>query len=212
MTIKHTLFFAVLATGISLVACKDNANQTEAKPAAAESAKASDRIVYIDIDTLLAKYQLYVDKKTELEGQSKTAEKALAGKIEAFQKRLARFQQEVAEIQQKANTIAPVELKKMEEKYAQQQQNLAREEEALMKQRDNAALDLDKQLQVTQKDLQDKIDEFLAKIADEKGFDFVLMKGSTGSVMYGRPTLDITNETVNRLNEEYQKAKSATQK
>lgn len=208
MTLKHTLYFTILAIGMFVVSCKENGNQTTAKPAPDTTAKSSDKIVFIDIDTLLAKYQLYIDKKTELEGQSKTAEKALAGKIEAFQKRLARFQQEVGEIQQKANTIAPVELKKMEEKYAQQQQNLAREEEALMKQRDNAALDLEKQLQVTQKDLQDKIDEFLAKIADEKGFDFVMMKGSTGSVMYGRPSLDITNETVNRLNEEYQKSKS----
>jgi outer membrane protein len=208
MTLKHTLYFTILAIGMFVVSCKENGNQTTAKPASDTTAKSSDKIVFIDIDTLLAKYQLYIDKKTELEGQSKTAEKALAGKIEAFQKRLARFQQEVGEIQQKANTIAPVELKKMEEKYAQQQQNLAREEEALMKQRDNAALDLEKQLQVTQKDLQDKIDEFLAKIADEKGFDFVMMKGSTGSVMYGRPSLDITNETVNRLNEEYQKSKS----
>lgn len=37
-----------------------------------------------------------------------------------------------------------------------------------MKQRDNAALDLDKKLQETQKDLQKKIDDYLAKIAEEK--------------------------------------------
>lgn len=68
----------------------------------------------------------------------------MAGKIEAFQKRVAKFQQELAQIQQNAANIAPVDLKKMEEKYGQQQQNLAKEEEALMKQRDNAAMDLDK--------------------------------------------------------------------
>lgn len=211
MSYKYTTIFTAMMTGIFLFACK-NGTQQEVKPAAEQTTTASNKIVYIDIDTLLTKYQLYIDKKTELESQSKTAEKALAGKIEAFQKRLARFQQEVTEIQQKANTIAPIELKKMEEKYAQQQQNLAREEEALMKQRDNAALDLDKQLQATQKDLQDKIDVFLDKIADEKGFDFVLMKGSTGSVMYGRRTMDITEETVKRLNEEYEKSKTTPEK
>jgi len=150
-----------------------------------------------------------VDKKAELEGESKTAEKALAGKIEAFRKRSAKFQQEVMEIQQKANTIAPIELKKMEEKYALQQQNLANEEEALMKQRDNAAMDLDKKLQETQKDLQNKIDDFLDKVAAEKGYDLVLMKGSTGSVMFGKNTLDITEDTVTRLNEEYAAVKGA---
>lgn len=172
----------------------------------------SDKIVFINIDTLLSKYNLYLDKKTDLEAQSKVAEKSLAGKLEAFKRRAAIFQQEIAEIQQKANTIAPVELKRIEERYGRQQQDLLREEESLMKQRDNAALDLDKQLQATQKDLQNKIDDFLSKVAEEKGYDLVLMKGSTGSVMYGRKTIDITDDTVKRLNEEYAAAKPATEK
>ena len=166
------------------------------------------RIVFLNIDTLLSKYDLYLDKKNELEEQAKSAEKALAGKLEAFQRRIGKFQQEVADIQQKANTIAPVELKKLEEKYALQQQNLGKEEEALMKQRDNAALELDKKLQETQKDLQQKIDDYLAKIADEKGFDLVLMKGAGGSVMYGRTAIDITDDVIKALNEEYQATKT----
>jgi len=72
-----------------------------------------------------------------------------------------------------------------------------------MKQRDNAAMELDKKLQETQKDLQDKIDDYLAKIAEEKGYDFVLMRGAGGSVMFGRKALDITQETLRVLNEEY---------
>jgi Skp family chaperone for outer membrane proteins len=81
-----------------------------------------------------------------------------------------------------------------------------------MKQRDNAAMDLDKQLQATQKNLQEKIDVFLDKIAEEKGYDLVLMKGSSGSVMYGRDKLDITQETVTRLNEEYSSTKKVDDK
>jgi outer membrane protein len=196
---------------VLFMAC-NKPGQTPTTPTDAATGPVSDKIVFVDIDTLLSKYNLYLDKKAELEGQSKTAEKALSGKIEAFQRRLAKFQQEVVEIQQKANTIAPVELKKMEEKYAQQQQNLAKEEESLMKQRDNAAMDLDKQLQATQKNLQEKIDVFLDKIAEEKGYDLVLMKGSSGSVMYGRDKLDITQETVTRLNEEYTSTKKVDEK
>lgn len=180
------------------------------KPAATPSGESpesstvgSDRIVYIDIDTLISKYNLYLDKKSELEAQSKAAEAALAGKIEAFQKRVGKFQQELGQIQQNAANIAPVDLKKMEEKYGQQQQNLAKEEEALMKQRENAAMDLESKLQVTQKDLQTKIDEYLDKIAEEKGYDFVLMKGAGGSVMFGKKSLDITEATLKQLNDEY---------
>ena len=96
----------------------------------------------------------------------------------------------------------------MEEKFGQQQQNLAKEEESLMKQRDNAAIELEGKLLETQKDLQKKIDDYLDKLAEEKGYDLVLMKGSTGSVMYGKATLDITEETVKRLNEEYEATKT----
>jgi len=195
-------------TVLSFVSCKQPA-ATETTPAASTSSETgADKIVFIDIDTLLSRYNLYLDKKSELEGQSKTAEKALAGKIEAFQKRLGKFQQDVVEIQQKANTIAPIELKKMEEKFSQQQQNLAKEEESLMKQRDNAAVELEGKLLETQKDLQKKIDDYLDKLAEEKGYDLVLMKGSTGSVMFGKATLDITDETVKRLNEEYEATKT----
>lgn len=58
-------------------------------------------------------------------------------------------------------------------------------------------------MQETQKDLQTKIDAYLDKIAEEKGYDFVLMKGAGGSVMFGRKTLDITESTLKQLNDEY---------
>lgn len=189
--------------------CNDNKTSSSSENVSDVKQAESPRIVFLNIDTLLSKYDLYLDKKGELEEQAKSAEKTLAGKIEAFQRRIGKFQQEVAEIQQKANTIAPVELKKLEEKYAQQQQNLGKEEESLMKQRENAAMELDKKLGETQKDLQDKIDDYLAKIADEKGFDMVLMKGAGGSVMYGRPVIDITEDVIKALNEEYKATKTS---
>lgn len=194
--------------GLALMACNKPAGSESTTATTPSTETNTDKIVFIDIDTLLSKYNLYLDKKSELEGQSKTAEKALAGKIEAFQKRLSKFQQDVVEIQQKANTIAPIELKKMEEKFGQQQQNLAKEEESLMKQRDNATIELEGKLLETQKDLQKKIDDYLDKLAEEKGYDLVLMKGSSGSVMFGKASLDITFETVKRLNEEYEATKT----
>jgi len=202
----HIASFALIILGF-LSSCNKPA---PAAPATSPSSATTggDKIVFIEIDTLISKYNLYLDRKTELEAQSKTAESALAGKIEAFQKRVGKFQQELAQIQQNAANIAPVELKKMEEKYGQQQQNLAKEEEALMKQRDNAAMDLEKKLGETQKDLQKKIDEYLVEIAEEKGYDFVLMKGAGGGVMFGRKALDITEATLNQLNADYDASKN----
>lgn len=165
------------------------------------------KVVFIDLDTLLENYGLYKDKKENLESQSKTAENSLAGKIEAFQKRAQKFQLEVMEIQQKANTYAPVELKKLEEKFGKQQENLAKEEEALMKQRESVAIELEKKLVETQNEIQKNLDDYLAKIAKEKGYTYILKKGSLGGVMYGDSSYDITMETVKALNEAYEESK-----
>lgn len=202
------LFLMFIVLSIVFVSCdKKAAAPAESGSVTTNSSNTESKIVHVDIDTLLSKYELYKDRKASLEAESKAAESSLGSKIEAFQNRVAKLQQEFAKAQQNASNIAPVELKKMEERFTQQQQNLAKEEESLMKQRDNAARDLDSKLQGLQKDLQDKIDQYLAKIADEKGYDYVLMKGVGGSVMYGRKTLDITQETLKALNEEYQNSK-----
>jgi outer membrane protein len=198
----------IIALGcLCFMACKQQSNpgtsNTNTPLTTSDTTAALDKIVYVDIDTLLSKSELYKVKKTELENQSKVAEKALAGKIQAFQTRLQQFQKEVADIQQKAPSIAPVELKKMEEQYAQKQMTLAKEEEALYTQRDNAALDLEKKLMVAQEDIKKNIDEYLEKLAKEKGYDLILIKGATGAVMYGNPRMDITNLVVQQLNVQY---------
>lgn len=207
MKVHHMFRGFILLVLFGVMACQKPQTENQAAEADAEISSDNPKIVYIHIDSLLSNYNLYKDNKAEIEAQYQNSEKALSGKIEAFQKRVASFQKEIMEIEQKANTIAPVELQKLQDKFSRQQQNLAKEEESLMKQRDNAAQELEQKLLTMQGDLQNKIDDFLDKIAEEKGYDFVLMKGSGGGVMYGRQTLDITNETLEILNKEYEESK-----
>ena len=48
-----------------------------------------------------------------------------------------------------------------------------------------------------------------AKLAEEKGYELIIKKGSTGSLMYGTKSLDITDEVVKRLNSTYNEKKKA---
>ncbi len=210
MTRTFISSFLAISFITMIISCKDNGatpNTTATTSVASTTSPSGDKIVFVDIDTLLTRSDLYKEKKADLEGQQKVAEKAIAGKIQAFQSRSQRFQQEVAQIQQKAATIAPVELKKLEEKYMQQEANLAKEQEALYGQRDNAAMELEKKLTAAQLELKKNIDDYLAKLAKEKGYELILIKGSTGAVMYGDTRLDITEAVVDQLNIEY-KAKN----
>lgn len=192
-------FFLLFVIFTSYACNKNTGDQKDTAQTGIDSTRLN--IVYLDIDTLLSRYDLYQQRKKELEDQSKIAETALAGKIEAFQKRVARFQQDIAATQQRANNLAPVELKKLEEKFAAQQQNLGREEESLMQQRETVASELDNKLVTALNELQKNIDDYLSKIAAEKGYDLVLKKGNNGSVMFGQKELDITEEVAKGLNE-----------
>lgn len=192
---------------LALASCKKQETPVS-MPAASEVAAISGvKIVYVNLDSLLEGYDLYQEQKKTLEEQSTAAEKSIASKIEAFQKRLGKFQRDVYETQQRAQNIPPVELKALEQKFAAQQNNLATEEQSLLKQRDEAAMALDKKLNELQTKLKSNIDNYLAKVAAEKGYDYVLIKGSAGGVLFGKEELDITKAAVAAMNEEHKASK-----
>jgi len=202
------LSFLFLALSVLAIASCKKEEKAASMPSAGEvPAVGGVKIVYVNLDTLLEGYDLFQEQKKTLESQSSAAEKSIAAKIEAFQKRLAKFQRDVYETQQRAQNIPPVELKALEEKFAAQQNNLATEEQSLLKQREEAAMALDKKLVELQAKLKSNIDNYLAKVAAEKGYDYVLIKGSAGGVLFGREELDITKAATAAINEEHKASK-----
>lgn len=203
-----TLFLFCLS--FLIISCKKNEVATGSNVVTDKSATVASnhpKIVFIQMDSLIEKYDLYIQQKKSLESQSSADEKRISAQIESFQKRLMKFQQEVYSIQQKAATIAPVELKALEEKYAAQEKDLMNEEKALMKQRDEAGLALDKKLTDVQKKLTQNIDDYLTKLSKDRNYDYILRKGTIGGVMVGKAEYDITNEVVKALNEELKAVK-----
>ncbi len=203
---KNSIWSLVLVV-LTIASCKKEDKVAPMPSAGDVPAVGGVKIVYVNLDTLLEGYDLFQEQKKTLETQSTAAEKTISSKIEAFQKRLAKFQRDVYETQQRAQNIPPVELKALEEKFAAQQDNLATEEQSLMKQREEAAMALDKKLVELQAKLKSNIDNYLAKVAAEKGYDYVLIKGSAGGVLFGKEELDITKAAIQAINEEHKASK-----
>lgn len=203
---KNSIWSLVLVV-LTIASCKKEDKAAPMPSAGDVPAVGGVKIVYVNLDTLLEGYDLFQEQKKTLETQSTAAEKTISSKIEAFQKRLAKFQRDVYETQQRAQNIPPVELKALEEKFAAQQNNLATEEQSLMKQREEAAMALDKKLVELQAKLKSNIDNYLAKVAAEKGYDYVLIKGSAGGVLFGKEELDITKAAIQAINEEHKASK-----
>jgi outer membrane protein len=200
---KKQILFILIAFSMGFIACKQA--DTQSSPSATASGN-GPLVVFINLDTLLEKYELYTDSRTLLEDESRKAEQAIASKLETFQKRAYDFQRRVYETQQRAADLAPVQLKALEQSFAAEQQKLAKEEQDLAAKRNNAAAELDKKIIELQKNLKEKIDAHMEKISAERNYDYVLVKSSgSNGVLFGKKNLDITTQTISELNDLYKK-------
>lgn len=153
-------------------------------------------IVYFSIDSLLQHYDYFLDLQADLTAKAQVVDDDLNKKGRAFEKDVTNFQEKVqkglitrsqAETQQNQLAARQQEL----EQYAQQKQTELQEENQVML---NLVLDA--------------IKTFAAEYRLEHNFDLIITTdGSSNTVMDGASVLDITNDMVEGLNQEYANTK-----
>jgi len=153
------------------------------------------KIAYINIDSLNEKYEYIKDKSKEI----RSRQSAIEGSLNSM---YTTFQQEVADLQQAAQAgIRPEsELKKEEARLQQKQMEIANKEKQLQV--------LGEEVAATQSDMLQNVSKFIERYNNNK-FDYILAytTNNISSVLYANSSLEITNEIVNGLNEEYRKNK-----
>ncbi|WP_256004229.1 OmpH family outer membrane protein [Pedobacter deserti] len=178
---------------VSVVAACGSKEQKEAssKPVDAKT-EVSQQIVYVNSDTLLAKYQYFKDMKLKLETKAKAAQGDMAAKGQAFQR-------EVAQYQQQANTMAA-------DQRAATEERLKRKEQELGAYQQNAGQALQREQAAENEKLYDKIADYLKEYARKKGYKMVLTysKGNS-AILFADESLDVTNEVIKGLNDGYKK-------
>ena len=110
-----------LITAIAIVsvltACNNDAKtDTKAKETATPVAT-EEKIVYVNSDSLLTKYEYFKDLKTKMEAKGKNAEADLLAKQQAFQR-------EVQQYQSQQNTLAADQRAATEQRLSRKQQEL----------------------------------------------------------------------------------------
>jgi outer membrane protein len=187
---KFTL--GVLIAG-SITACNQNKPaSTAATPATASASDEKATIVFINSDTLSAKYNYVKDMDKRLTDKGAAAKGDLQSKGEAFQR-------EVAEYQKSAATL-PADQRQTTE------QRLQREQQQLQGYQQNAQAELQNVQSAEMTKLYDKISDFTKAYAKEKGYKMVLTYSKTNtSMLYGDASLDVTADVVKRLNDAYAK-------
>ncbi|MBK6979477.1 MAG: OmpH family outer membrane protein [Cytophagaceae bacterium] len=178
----------VLGVSMAFVACKDNAG------AGKTTGQPSGRIVYVNTDTLLNNYEYYKDVIKEFENKSFALENDLAKRSQSFQNEVALFQRRV-----QAGGVS-------EEQARSTQLALQKKEQDIMLFRDNAAGNLQQEQAKKTDELLSKIHDYLKKYNAGDKYDMVIGYSKGGGVLYAKEDLNITQEVLKGLNEEYKKS------
>ncbi|QPH39211.1 OmpH family outer membrane protein [Pedobacter endophyticus] len=190
--------FGIVATAAlitAFTACQNkDAKTTETKKTDSTTAAVSsnEKIVYVNSDSLLTKYDYFKDLKVKFEKKTTDAQKDMQAKGQAFQR-------EVAQYQQSAQTLSADQRKSTEERLARKQQELQTYQQ-------NAGGALQNEQAAENEKLYDKVADYLKGYAKEKGYKMVLTysKGNS-AILFADESLDVTSEVIKGLNAEYSK-------
>lgn len=150
-----------------------------------------NQIFYVQIDTVMANYDMAMDMADELEKNVQSSDAELTSKQSAYQK-------EVTDYQDRYNKglITRSEASNIEQELYMKQQELLALQQSLSE-------ELSEQQAVMNRQLIDAIMQYLNKHSQEYNYRYVLGTSFGGNILYAHDSLDITQNVIEGLNEEY---------
>ena len=190
--LKHYSKLALFAAVMLMAATSCNEKQTAEAPKAGGGAALENlKIRYIDEDSIMANYNLAKDINEAMlrrQNQYDAAQKQRGNEISKFGNAMQQKYQNNQYLTEEAFNADQAKLQKMQadaENYLSSlQQSISNE------------------LNQSQIQLLDSIDNFMKDYAKKKGFDMVLRKSAT---LYIDEKYDVTNEVIEGLNKRYNK-------
>ncbi len=162
----------------------------------AEEVKPAGGIAFVELDTVIARFDMAKDKAAELEEKTRTSEAELASKSQAFDRDVRDFQNKVQK-----GLVTRATAAEMEQTLAQQQQNL-------LARRDEMAYNLNEEGVVAQRQVLEYINQYLAEYNADHGYQYILARQFPGPILYSDSTMDITDDVVTGLNAKYNAEKA----
>lgn len=187
-----------IAVAAMAVACnqspKNSSTTASAKKDSSTTVANKAEIVYVNSDSLLSKYDYFKDMSSRLEDKGKKAQVDVSSKGQAFQR-------EVAEYQKGAAALSA-------DQRAATEQRLARKQQELQTYNQNASAQVQQEQAAENAKLYDRIANFLKGYAKEKGYKLILTYSKANpTVLFGDESLNVTNDVVKILNDNYKKDK-----
>lgn len=185
----------LLMGSTTLASCGNDQKDTKpvAKKAKTETAGKLPNYRYVDLDSVLARYNLTKDYNEEMMRMQASMESTM-------KKHETRIQSLANTMQNKMNNNGYL----TQESYELDQRNMANLQNEAQKQANTLQNSFQQQALQAQKNVNDSINAFIEDYNKTRGYDAILFKAAT---LYINPELDITDEVVEGLNARYNKVK-----
>jgi len=152
-------------------------------------------IAFVNIDTVIFKFNMFSDRRSELMEKQKKAEAELNSKVNQYQKNAKDYQDKVNK-----GLVTRATAAGMEQSLMQQQQELGTLREQLQS-------SLMEEEQVMNRQIIEYITKFLDENKSDYNYQYILGKSFGSVVLYGDPGLDITAKVLDGINKKYQSEK-----
>lgn len=181
--------FALAIACSMVMSCANNTNNNASNTSATQS---SD-IAYVNMDSLIDKYDLYNDLSTQLMAKQNQLEQELQTK----QKSLERKAMDL-ENQYKKNLITPTRAQEV-------QQNLQVEQQRMLQWREEKMMELNDDQAKISRMVYDSIQNYINEFNADKRYRFIISNSVGGVLLYGDKSADITETVLKALNNRYNK-------
>jgi outer membrane protein len=152
-------------------------------------------IAFINIDTVIFKFDMFFDRREDLMAKQKKAEAELNSRGSQYEKNVKDYQDKVNK-----GLVTRATAAEMEQGLLQQQQELTTL-------RDNLQSNLLEEEQVMNRQIIEYITSFLEANKSEYQYQYILGKSFGSVVLYGDSAYDITQKVLDAINKKYKAEK-----
>ena len=181
-----------LVVALTFTQCANNNAQQPAAAANDANSTSGMKIAYVEIDSLLTKYNFWNDLSEQMIKKEENIRTTLNEKGKKLEAEAREFERK---IQNNGFTSR--------ERAEQEQARLMKQQQELQELQQKLANDLAAENQKNSLELRDSINSFLNEYNKSKGYDLIISNTAFDNLLYGNPALNITNEIVEGLNARY---------
>jgi outer membrane protein len=155
----------------------------------------AEGIAFINIDSVIFKFDMFFDRRADLMAKQKNAEAELNSKGTQYEKNARDYQEKVSK-----GLVTRATAAEMEQSLLQQQQEL-------VNLRDKLQSNLLEEEQVMNRQIIDYITTYLEANKASYNYQYIFGKSFGSVVLYGDSGLDITQRVLGEINKKYQAEK-----